>query len=289
MPGLTRRQALRALAAGTAAPLFACAPGPTPRPDGLPPGDDPYGGFRMSLATYSLHKFPLERAVEAIRDFGLRYAEVNPTHLPVGSDPAQIARTRALFAAAGIRPLAFGVFYTERFKEDRAKALRDVFSLARTFGIRVISCDPEPDWLGAMEELAAKHDIRLGIHNHGPGARYDRVEAILKTLAGRHPNVGATVDVGHSLRSDENPVEVIRALGARVHGCHLKDARKTAAGWRFTPVLGRGELDLKGTLQALRDVGYGGTLSLEYEGNMENPFDDIRASLAFLRETARRL
>lgn len=289
MRAFTRRDALRLLAVGAAAPLAGCASHPAPRPDVLPPGDDAYGGFRMSVATYSLNRFPFARAVAAIREYGLRYAEVNPKHLPVDADAARRAEAKALLDGAGIRPLAFGVFYTETFKEDRGKAIRDVFALAQALGIRVISCDPEPDWLGPMEALAAKHDIRLGIHNHGPGARYDRVETLLKALDGRHPNVGATVDIGHTLRSNENPVEVIRALGARVHGCHLKDAKKTARGWQFSPVLGRGGLDLKGTLQALRDVGFRGALSLEYEGNLDHPFDDIRASLAFVRETARRL
>ena len=288
MTPLARRDALRLLAAGAAAPFavraaFADNPAVAPAPE----GDAAYGGFRMSVATYSLHKFPFDRALTEIKGFGLRYTEVNPKHIDIDGKPETIAAARQLLEAAGIRALAFGVFYTERYKDDRVKAIRDAFAIATALGMRTISCDPEPEWLGAMEEAAAKSGVRLGIHNHGPKARYDRLEPLLKTLEGRHANVGATVDVGHYIRSGEEPAAVIRALGKRVHGVHLKDVAKEGDNWKAVNI-GKGVLDVKATLAALRDVGYDGALSLEYEVALDDPFAGIRECLAAVKAAAAR-
>ena len=48
-------------------------------------------------------------------------------------------------------------------------------------------------------------------------------------MKGRHKNIGVCVDTGHTLRSNEDPVEWVKKLGPRVFALHLKDvAEKTA-------------------------------------------------------------
>jgi sugar phosphate isomerase/epimerase len=149
---------------------------------------------------------------------------------------------------------------------------------------------PDDEALGALDRLCAEHpEVRLGIHNHGPFFRYDKIADLEASLAGRHPGFGACVDAGHFIRSGEDPVEALRRLGPRVHGVHLKDF----AGEGFfaeSRILGQGRLDLDAFFRALREIGFGPehALSLEYEANADDPIADVEACLRAASEAAER-
>ena len=92
--------------------------------------------------------------------------------------------------------------------------------------------------------------------------------------------IGFCADLGHYIRSAEDPVEVINKLGDRLYGVHLKDfaeQKKSTHG----VILGKGHLDVAGVFKALKKVGFpaDGALSLEYEENKENPIADIEECL----------
>src|SRR5688572_20625660 len=235
MVSLSRREALRLLAAVPAlgGPLAAFAA------QDAPPADL-YGGFRMSIATYSLRKLPVAKALEAVKGFGLAFAEVNPIHLPVGSSAEKVAEVKGMLETNGINPYAFGVFYPERSK-DPEQGIKDAFAQAKAVGIKVISADYDPKWVKLIEELAVASDVRIGIHNHGSGSRYGKIEQVVKSLEGRDEHLGATVDVGNFLVAGEDPVKAIHALGKRVYGVHLKDVKNEKPA-----IVGTGDLDLKG-------------------------------------------
>jgi len=76
--------------------------------------------------------------------------------------------------------------------------------------------DPTPESLKWIERFVKEYDIRIAIHNHGPGARYDKVADTLRAVEGRHPFIGACVDTGHCVRSGERPADVIAALGPKM-------------------------------------------------------------------------
>ena len=63
-------------------------------------------------------------------------------------------------------------------------------------------------------------------------------------------------------------------------GCHLKDVKDAT---KFT-ILGQGDLNLVGTLSALKSLNYSGILSLEYEESEQNPIPDIKACLEAVRK-----
>ena len=132
--------------------------------------------------------------------------------------------------------------------------------------------------------------MRLGIHNHGPYFRYDKIADVEASLAGRHPGFGACVDAGHFIRSGEDPVEALRRLGPRVHGVHLKDF---AGEGLFAEgrILGQGKLDLDAFFRALREIGFGPeqALSLEYEEHPDDPIPDVEACLRAASEAAERV
>jgi sugar phosphate isomerase/epimerase len=173
---------------------------------------------------------------------------------------------------------------------DEAEARR-LFAFAKAANIPLLTIMPDDEALDALDRLCAEHpEVRLGIHNHGPYFRYDKIAEVEASLANRHPSFGACVDAGHFIRSGEDPVEALRRLGPRVHGVHLKDFRSEGL-LAESCILGQGKLDLDGFFRALREIGFGPdrALSLEYEANPDDPTQDVEACLRAASESARRV
>lgn len=241
----------------------------------------PYGPFKMGIQSYSLREFSLDEALKHSQELGLHYWESFNAHIPLTTDAAAISALQAKLKAAQVQMLAYGVIGFDGNKEKN----REVFQQAKAMGIRVISADPAPESLDNLSELVEEFRIKVAIHNHGPGSRYDKLDDVVKAVKGRPVRLGACADLGHFLRSKEDPVKVIETLGERVHGCHLKDVKDATT---FT-ILGQGDMDVPGVLKALKAVKFREVLALEYEENPKNPLDDIRACLATVREAAKGL
>jgi sugar phosphate isomerase/epimerase len=246
--------------------------------------DDGWGGFPVGIQTISFRRDGLPEAIRHVREMGVRWIEFSAgTHLRATASDAQISEVRRLTEAAGLRASAHGV---NRFSEDHA-ANRRVFEFAKRLGIRTITANPQPDGgtFASLEKLVAEYDLRIAIHNHGPGALYDRLDDVVKAVKDRDRRIGACVDCGHFLTSGEDPVKCLRTLGERVHGVHLKDHAESG---KKSPdvVIGRGQLDVVGLFRALRRVRFpaDGALSLEYEANPEDPTEEIKASLAAIKD-----
>ena len=104
-------------------------------------------------------------------------------------------------------------------------------------------------------------DIVLETHDGLSSAH--RMAAVLNRLP--DPHLGAVWDVLHPTRVGETPEEVWSLIGPRVRHVHFKDARRGADG-RWRAVLdGEGDVPLRACLRLLRDAGYGGWITLEWE------------------------
>jgi inosose dehydratase len=269
---------------------------------------DPYGGFKVGLQSYTLRAFDVKAALEHTRTLGVKYWESYSKHVPLSTLPAAVGEARKLLDATGVKMLAYGVV---RFTADETKA-RETFDFAKVMGLVSMSADPEPDraTFDLLDKLVAEYDVAVAIHNHGPGHRYDKADDVLKWVKDRHPKLGACVDTGHYLRSNENPVEVIQKFGPRVHGVHLKDVRTVkgaAEQEKIAPtltknrqkmlqqenkvftVLGEGELDTVGVLRELKKLNYQNCLALEYEESEQNPLADVELCLAAVREAVKKV
>lgn len=247
----------------------------------LEAAEAPYGPFKVGIQSYSLRGFDAARAMSETAALGLKYWESYPAHVALTNDPEKAKAPLAALKAAGISLTAFGVV---AFKADAA-ANRNTFECAKTLGIRNISADPDPASFSQLDELVEEFKINIGIHNHGPKHRYGSLQQCLDAIHGRHKRFGICVDTGHFLRSGEDPVKVIEAVGARVYGVHLKDVKDKT---RFT-ILGEGDMNVVGVLKALKSLKYRELVALEYEENPQNPLEDLRKCLANLREAVEKI
>lgn len=285
--GLDRRRFLQSTGAGLAAATAAHVLGRSPllAADGA---KDPYAGLKMGIQSYSLRGYEDPKvALEHTKAFGLKYWEAYPAHVPINSVPKTIEGQKAMLKEAGVELTAYGVL---SFDANETTA-RQYFDFAKAMGIVSLSANPKKEkaTFDLLDKLVAEYDVAIAIHNHGPGALYDKIADVETWVKDRHPKVGACVDTGHYLRSDEDPVEAIERLGKRVYGVHLKDVKTFDNGGKrekkFT-VAGQGDLNVLGCLKALKKLDYRYVLAIEYEENPQNPLADIDACLKHVREEA---
>lgn len=240
--------------------------------------DDPYGGFRMGVQTYSLRGFPdFAVAVKKIQAMGLHYCELYPGHVShEGPMKMKLAESKKLMADAGIQPDAYGVV---AFKKDEAAA-RAVFDFAKDLGLRSISADPSMDSFDTLDKLVEEYKIPIAIHNHGPKHHWGKPEAILAAVKDHHALIGLCCDTGHFLRADVDPVHAIKVLKGRVFGFHIKDFadEKTEAS------AGDARLKIAELLAEARAQKFDGACSLEYELNPEDPIAGMEKGLANFRK-----
>ncbi|MCA9204879.1 MAG: sugar phosphate isomerase/epimerase [Planctomycetales bacterium] len=241
----------------------------------------PYGDWPMGVQSYSLREFNTLEAVRHIEGMGLHYAEFYSKHLSPTAGDAEIAETKKLLETAGIALNAHGV---HGFSANH-DANRKLFEFAKRAGVRNITANPTKDAFDSLDKLCAEFDIRIAIHNHGPGALYDKISDVTSVVKDRHPNIGACVDTGHFLRSKEDPIKAVHELKGRVFALHVKDEEKLEKQSRNV-VIGTGHLDLVGLFKALRETNFpaDGALSLEYEANPKNPIDEMKACLVAAQE-----
>ena len=253
---------------------------------GILAADDPYRGLPIGVQSFSLRNYNVVDAVRHIQGMGLHFVEFYSKHLNPNATAAQLAENRQLLERAKVTLSAHGV---NRFSKDH-EANRKVFEFAKRAGIRNITANPTPDSFDSLDKLVAEYNIRIAIHNHGPGALYDSIDSVKKAVSGHHKLIGACVDSGHFIRSKEDPVKAVHELGPRVFGVHMKDEEKQEKK-SHNVVIGSGHLDVLGLFKALKKVSFpaDGSLSLEYEANPSNPIDDMKQCLAVAREAIAKL
>ncbi|MBI4559361.1 MAG: sugar phosphate isomerase/epimerase [Candidatus Hydrogenedentes bacterium] len=227
--------------------------------------------FTMGAQSYSFRKFNLQHSITCLKNLGLDAMEFCGAHFPADATHREFANVKAALEAARVKVPCYGV---EGFSADAA-ANRNKFEFAKALGIGVLTADPSPDSFENLDALCAEFGVKIAIHNHGPKARYDKVDDTLKAVQDHSASIGACVDTGHSIRSGEKPHEVIKVLGSRVISLHLKD-------WKLggpEKIIGEGDMDLVAVARELKAINFAGPIMMEYEESPENPVPDMRKGL----------
>jgi inosose dehydratase len=242
---------------------------------------DRFGGWPIGIQSYSLRNFDLDQAIRHMQGLGLHFVESFSKHVPLNASDEQLKEIKAKLAAAGIVMNSHGV---NEFSSDH-EANRKIFEFARRADLKNITANPSPDSFDSLDKLVAEFDIRICIHNHGPGSSYDKIEEVVRAVQDHDPRIGACVDTGHFIRSKEDPIDALERLGKRVFALHVKDEEKREKE-SHNVIIGKGFLDLVSMFKTLRKIEFpaDGSISLEYEANPENPIDDIQQCLVAAEE-----
>ncbi len=244
--------------------------------------DGPYHPFKMGIQSYSLRGYrhegkpDVQKALAVTKDLGLHYWESYTDHVPMNADAGKLKALKHEIEAAGVTVMGYGVVH---FSKD-FNANRRIFDFAKAMGLKYLSASPEPGSFDGLDRLIEQYDVAVGIHNHGPGDHFAKIETIEAAIKDHHPKIGCCIDTGHFLRSREDPVHAVEVFGKRIFGVHLKDVKDAK---EFT-VLGKGDLRTVDLLKALAAHKYDYCLAIEYEEKPEDPSDDIKECLAEVRK-----
>lgn len=235
--------------------------------------------FELGLASYTLRKFDLAKTIELTKRVGLKHIALKDVHLAMNSTPEQIQAAAAKVRDAGLDLYGCGVVYMA----DEA-AVNRAFEYAKAGGMKVIIGVPQkPELLPLLDKKVKEYDIKVAIHNHGPGDKLfplpSDVYAKVKDL---DPRIGLCNDIGHTLRAGGDLIASILDFGDRLHDIHFKDV--SAANPKGGAVeMGRGVIDIPAVMRALVKIGYAGIASFEYEKDADDPVPGLAESVGYAR------
>ena len=234
--------------------------------------------FKIGVAGYSYRKYSLEETLELLRSMGVHYFSVKDWWLPLDSTKEQMDAFKAKCAEYDVEGYILGPIYMSSKEEvDRA------FAYAGRYGSKVFIGVPDYSLIDYVIEKVAETGIRVAIHTHGPdGAAFPSIYKIMELVKDPSLGVGCCLDMGHSVRSGEDIAKIVKKYHKWIYDIHIKD--ETAAskeGWTWE--MGRGVIDFKPIVKALRKVKYQGVISIEFEKNPDNPHPGIAESVGYLR------
>lgn len=142
--------------------------------------------------------------------------------------------------------------------------------------------------LRRMAEYAAPRGVTVLLETHDDFVRPDLLRRVLE--AADHSGAGALWDIHHPWRIAEKPIaETWEALRPWIKSVDLKDSVTDFSarhGYRFVP-LGQGEVPLGDALKLLKDDGYDGWLTFEWEKrwhpDIAEPEESFPAFIAYMQ------
>jgi inosose dehydratase len=273
----SRRRFLQMTTLGAAATLSGI-PGQTVRSAQATDASSAKTKLKLGLASYTLRKFDLDQTLAMTKRVGLKYIAFKSFHLPLDSSPEHIREVVQKVKDAGLELYGGGVIYMKN--EDQ---VRQAFDYAKAAGMETIIGVPAHDLLPLVDRMVKQYDIKVAIHNHGPGDKVYPIPAsayeLVKDLDMR---IGLCNDIGHTCRSGIDPAVSVAKYADRLHDIHLKDV-SAAIRQGHTVEVGRGVIDIPKFLRTLVKIKYNGIVSFEYEKDENDPLPGLAESVGYVR------
>ena len=276
----TRRNFLQWAATGAAAAMAArhCLAKDADPAEPSPTTPHTVHKYELGLASYSFRKFPLEKALAMTNRLGIKHICLKDVHLALTSTPDECAEAAAAVKAAGIDLYGCGVI------SMRTPASVDqAFNYAKAAGMRMIMAMPSAQMLPQINEKVQEFDIRLAIHNHGPGDRvFPTPDLAYERIKDLDRRVGLCIDIGHTVRIGGDPYRAAEQFAERLFDVHIKDV--TAAKPTAKEIeIGRGIIDIPRFLRILDKVQFAGFISFEHENDAADPMPGLAESVGYIR------
>ncbi len=224
-----------------------------------------------------LETFPqrFEGLLQEIKPLGFSAIELWLAHLnPRWATVQHVSAAKELLRTYGLQVVSLaGGFGNSR------EELEAVCQLAAALDVPILAggCPYLDKDRPASIALLKKYHLKLAHENH---PEKDPQEVLDRIGDGGDGTIGAAVDTGWFATQNYDAAQAIRILGRHIFHVHLKDVRR--AGAHDTCRFGEGVVPLRQCVQALRQIGYQGAISVEHEPESSNPDQDVVASRQML-------
>jgi len=259
------------------------------------PGALAADNWRLSMQAYTFNRFTFYEAIDKTKTLGLEYIEAYPGQ-PLSKEQPKILfdhnispelrqQVKLHLQQVGVKLVNYGVV-TLSNNEDEC---RKVFNFARDMDIETIVSEPPEDAFVLIDKLCEEYKVNVAIHNHPKPSHYWNPDTVLKVCQGRSSRIGSCADTGHWCRSGVDPVEAIKKLKGRIISLHFKDLNEFGKNEAHDVIWGTGISKAGEVLAELKQQGFKGVFSIEYEYNWLNSMPEIAGCVAYFNKTASQL
>lgn len=239
--------------------------------------------------------------IHFIAEIGGEHVEIVPIGYNLTEDPGLIEVIASQAAAAGLEVSNYAISANFLTADEAALTLeiervkREV-DIAAKLGVSFMRHDvaSAPDvsiahFNAALPQLAAAcraiadyaagFGITTSVENHGYFIQNsDRVQALIQAVD--RANFKTTLDIGNFMCADEDSPAAVRSNLPFASVVHFKDFylrpsyqnpgegwfRTTAGNYLRGAIVGQGDIDMREVIRLVKDSGYDGYVSLEFEG-----------------------
>ncbi|MBN2349289.1 MAG: sugar phosphate isomerase/epimerase [Bacteroidales bacterium] len=235
-------------------------------------------GFELGIASYTFRKFTLNETLVMTNRLNIKNLSLKSMHLPYESSAAEITAAINSIQEAGINLYGGGVIYMNT--EDE---LNKGFEYAKTAGMSMIIGVPAHELLEKAEKKVKEYNIKLAIHNHGPGDKlYPTAESVYEKVKNMDNRMGMCLDIGHEERLGLDPALALEKFVDRIFDIHIKDV--TASTPEGTNIeIGRGVINIPAFLKMVKKLGYSGKVAFEFEKDENDPLPGLAESVGYVR------
>jgi len=239
--------------------------------------------MKLSFSTLGCPDWDLEMIVRRAKEYGYEGIEIRGilrqfdlTRVPELTEG--VAETRKLLESHGISVACISAssrFSSSDPDERRANLIsaKAHMDIAKSFnapcirvfggqipdGVEREKCeDYIAESLRELGEYAESAGVKVVIETHDSFSTGEHLAAVLDKVD--HPMVGALWDIHHPVKNGESPEDTMRYLSGKVFHVHVKDGDFTT----YT-MLGEGKVPALKILRLLKESGYDGYLSVEWE------------------------
>jgi sugar phosphate isomerase/epimerase len=250
-------------------------------------------GWKLGSQAYTFRMFSLEETLAKMKSIGLKYVELYPGQKITREGAATTAFTasaefraqiKKLLKEYGIKAICYGVVSGKNEAEWRA-----IFEFAKDIGIEHITTEPPMDQLETLDKFCNEYNIRAALHNHPVPAIYWHPAILLDQLKNRSKMIGVCGDIGHWVRSGLDPITCIKELKGRIWAFHVKDLNIFGSKAAHDVPWGTGVSNIAGILNELKQQGFKGYFSIEYEYQWENNLPAVQESTQYFMRAAKRI
>lgn len=268
--------------------------------------DSRFQGVLIGAQSYSFRDRPVDKAIEAYAAVPLGEAELWQGHVEPRPDDARLRQMSAAekaesreklrqwrlttpistFAEIGNKFRAAGVdlyAYNYSFQDDFTDAEIDRgFSMAKALGAKVITASANQKTVPRIAAAAAKHKMRVGMHNHSriDPNEFATAEDLEKAMAASEW-ICTNLDIGHFTAANQDAVAFLQKHHDRIVTLHIKDRKRNQGD---NMVFGEGDTPIKEVLGLLKQNKWPIPANIEYEYKGGDAVEEVRRCLDYCKK-----
>ena len=188
---------------------------------------------------------------------------------------------RKRFDDAGITIHLYNINFNETFTDEERER---TFAAAGALGVAGFSSSTVLSEAKRLVPFVARHRVPVAMHNHNNLVDPDQfaTPASFEQALAMSNRFMVTLDIGHFVAGNNDPVAFIAKHHARIVNIHIRDRKRNNGPSR---PFGQGDTPIVEVLRLIRDHQYPIRCYLEYEyGSFKSSTEELKRCLAYCRQ-----